>query len=123
MTTRKSHMQRGKGFEPDLMRWFRDQGYDCERLALAGSLDEGDLVVKGFIVNDIPIDVIVEAKAPGASNRIDLSGWLNEADIERNNYAKARNKEPLDILRLVVIKARNKSIKDAYVVQRLDDIF
>ena len=123
MTTQKSHKARGKGFETDLMKWLRDQGYDSERLALAGSKDEGDLVVKYFQREGYTFDLILEAKAPGAGNKIDLSGWLNEADIEMENYGKAREKDRGTLLRMVIIKARGKGIKDAYVIQRLEDIF
>ena len=121
MTTRASHKARGKTFETDLMKYLRSLGYDVERLALAGALDEGDLVVKGFQQDGELFDIIIEAKAPGAGNKVDLSGWLNEADIERDNYDKARGKA--GSTRLVFIKARGKGIQDTYVVQRLSDLF
>jgi hypothetical protein len=62
---------------------------------------------------------IIEAKAPGASGRIDLSGWLKEADVEALNYQKHRNlkHKPTPIL---IIKARGKSIGEAYLVTRLE---
>jgi len=118
MTTRASHKARGKGFETDLLKHLREMGYTVERLALAGSKDEGDLVLKQNYR-----DFIIEAKAPGAGNSIDLSGWLNEADVELNHYNQARGIEHDNNRRLVVIKARGKGIQDAYVVQRLSDLF
>ena len=65
-------------------------------------------------------DYVLEAKAPGAGNSIDLSGWLKEAEVEAANYAKHRGlkTEPQPI---VIIKARGKSIDKAYVVTRLED--
>lgn len=121
MTTRASHKARGKTFETDLLKHLRGIGYDVERLALAGALDEGDLVVKGFQQDGELFDIILEAKAPGAGNKVDLSGWLNEADVERDNYDTARGKGGSN--RMVVIKARGKGIQDAYVIQRLSDLF
>ena len=37
--------RKGSKFEIDVMKWFRSKGYNAERLRLAGSKDEGDLVV------------------------------------------------------------------------------
>ena len=115
MTTRKSHKQRGATFETAVRDWFRKRKFNAERLARTGKNDEGDVYVQGTHYG-----FILEAKAPGASNRIDLSGWLKEAEVEAANYAKHRNlsEAPRPI---VVIKARGKSIDDAYVVIRLKD--
>jgi len=120
MTTRKSHKARGAGFETDLKDYFRANGYDAERLARRGSKDEGDIVVRSDFLGSIGI---LEAKAPGAGNRIDLSGWAKESQVEAANYAEARNIDLEVILPAVVIKARGKSIADAYLVFRLGDIF
>lgn len=119
MTTRQSHKRRGKGFESDLMHWLRERGYEAERLALAGSKDEGDLVVR----IDGGTYIVIEAKAPGAGNSIDLSGWLKEAETEVANYGKARNISAEKLNYMVVIKARGKGIDQAYVVQRLGVLF
>jgi hypothetical protein len=119
MTTRQSHKRRGASFEIELRDWFRSRKYDAERLARAGSKDEGDLSVRGFL----GFTGIVEAKAPGAGNKIDLSGWNKEAQVEADNYAKARDIERASVLPAVIIKARGKSIADAYVVFRLGDLF
>lgn len=120
MTTRQGHKRRGKGFETDLMKWFRERGYVTERLALAGSLDEGDLVVKFPGAEGV---LIVEAKAPGRDGKIDLSGWRKEVQREVVNYANARNL-PVEMVRgLVVIKAIGKSLDEAYVVDSLSTTF
>lgn len=120
MTTRKSHKQRGATFESDIRDWFRARGYDAERLARTGALDEGDVVVRADFLGGIGI---LECKAPGASNRIDLSGWTKESQVEAANYAKARDIKREAILSAVVIKARGKSIADSYLVLRLGDVF
>lgn len=113
MTTRKSHKQRGSRFEVEVRDWFRNLKHIAERLARTGKNDEGDV-----FVNAKKNMYIIEAKAPGAGNKIDLSGWLKEAEIEAENYAKHRGlrKIPSPV---VVIKARGKSLDDAYVVVRL----
>lgn len=118
MTTRQSHKRRGATFETDLVRWFRDRGYQAERLRLAGTRDEGDLRVD--VEDGI---VVVEAKAPGAGNSIDLAGWIREAHLEAANFARARGVTGDIVTPVVVIKARGKSLAEAYVVQRLGDVY
>ena len=120
MTTRKSHKVRGATFETDIKDWFRANGYDAERLARTGAKDEGDVVVRADFFGNIGV---IEAKAPGESGRIDLSGWTKEAQTEATNYAQARGFQREEILAAVVIKARGKSISDAYLVLRLGDVF
>lgn len=121
MTTRKSHKARGATFETDLRNYFRRIGYDSERLARTGARDEGDVIVKANFLEYNGI--VVEAKAPGKSGRIDLSGWTKEAQNETTNYSKARGIERTSILPAVIIKARGKSIEDSYLVLRLGDVF
>ena len=120
MTTRKSHKQRGATFESELRNWFRANGYNAERLARTGARDEGDIVISSDFLGSIGV---IEAKAPGASNRIDLSGWTKEAQLEATHYAEARGLQRSEITSAVIIKARGKSISDAYLVFRLGDIF
>jgi len=121
MTTRKSHKARGATFETDIKDYFRGLGYDAERLARRGSKDEGDVVVRADFIN--ASIVILECKAPGAGNAIDLSGWSREAQTEAKNYSEAREIEEKSVLPALVIKARGKSIADSYLVLRLGDVF
>jgi len=120
MTSRKSHKQRGARFETEVKDYFRSRGYSAERLARAGRNDEGDVVIHEDFLGQIGI---VEAKAPGQSGRIDLSGWTKEAQTEARNYAKARDIQPGEILPAVIIKARGKTVEESYVVFRLGDLF
>ena len=120
MTTRKTHKVRGASYEIDITKKFRSRGYDAERLARRGSKDEGDVVIRSdFLGANIGI---LECKAPGASGKIDLSGWTKEAQVEAQNYAEARGLDRKSILSAVVIKARGKSIEDSYLVLRLGDV-
>ena len=120
MTTRKSHKARGATFESDIRDWFRNHGFDAERLARAGARDEGDVVVKTDFLGSIGI---IECKAPGANGKITLPGWTAEAQVEADHYAEARNIDRSAIMPAVIIKARGKSIDDAYLVLRLGDVF
>jgi glycine cleavage system aminomethyltransferase T len=120
MTTRKSHKARGASFETDIRDWFRANGYDAERLARTGARDEGDVAVRGDFLGSIGV---IECIAPGASNKIDLSGWTREAQLEAKHYAEARGLALTQVIPALVIKARGKSISDAYLVFRLGDIF
>jgi hypothetical protein len=120
MTTRKSHKARGATYETDIKDWFRANGYDAERLARTGAKDEGDVVVRSDFLGSIGV---IEAKAPGQSGRIDLSGWSKEAQVEATHYAEARGIDRESVIAAIVIKARGKSIADSYLVFRLGDVF
>jgi len=120
MTTRKSHKARGATYETDIRDWFRANGYDSERLARTGAKDEGDVVVRSDFLGSIGV---IECKAPGAGNAIDLSGWTKEAQLEALHYAEARGLTREQVMPAVLIKARGKSIADSYLVLRLGDIF
>ena len=120
MTTRKSHKARGATFETELRDYFRRIGLDSERLARTGARDEGDVVVRSDFLGFIGV---IEAKAPGQSGRIDLSGWTKEAQIEATHYSEARGIKRTSILSAVIIKARGKKIADSYLVLRLGDVF
>jgi hypothetical protein len=120
MTTRKSHKQRGASFETDIRDWFRTNGYDAERLARTGARDEGDVAVRSDFLGSIGV---IECKAPGAGNSIDLSGWSKEAQVEANHYATARGLPQESVLAALIIKARGKPISESYLVFRLGDIF
>lgn len=119
MATRKTHKVRGATFETDLKDDARAKGYDAERLARTGAKDEGDVVVRAVRFSGT---AIVEAKAPGLDGKIDLSGWTREAQTERDNYARARGIASDELVAMVVIKARGKSLDDAYVVMRWGDV-
>jgi hypothetical protein len=120
MTTRKIHKARGATFETELRDYFRRIGLDSERLARTGARDEGDVVVRSDFLGFIGV---IEAKAPGQSGRIDLSGWTKEAQIEATHYSEARGIKRTSVLSAVIIKARGKKIADAYLVLRLGDVF
>ena len=100
----------GSKFETDVMKWLRGAGVMAERLTKAGAKDEGDMVV--IISGET---YILELK-----NRqtLSLPEFWREAQVEALNYAKARGLGEVP-LSYVVVKRRNASIDQAWVIQDL----
>jgi Holliday junction resolvase len=111
----KSNKRRGAAFEIDLADWLMEKGYNAQRLPRAGRNDIGDVALPTN--NDM---YVIEAKAPRRDGKIDLSGWIREALVEAENYRISKRLKVAPTP-LVIIKASNKGIEDAYVVQRLSD--
>ena len=104
--------QKGSKFETDVMKYLRKLGHFAERLAKAGSNDEGDIVT--IIAGQT---YILECK-----NRksINLPQFWAEAQTEAANYAKARGMVATPPA-FVIVKRRNASIADAWVIQPLSE--
>lgn len=103
--------QKGGAFERELLKYLREvQGLDTERLRLAGKEDEGDLLVR-FPQHRL----VIEAKNV---SRMDLAGWIREAELEANQYAAHRGITVPDFV--VVHKAKGKATGRAYVTTTLD---
>lgn len=102
--------RKGSQFETDVMKWLRGAGVMAERLTKAGAKDEGDMVV--IISGET---YILELK-----NRqtLSLPEFWREAQVEALNYAKARGLGEVP-LSYVVVKRRNASIDQAWVIQDL----
>ena len=101
---------KGSQFETDVMKWLRKCGVLAERLTKAGAKDEGDIVT--VIAGET---YILELK-----NRATLSlpEFWREAQVEALNYAKARGLGEVP-LSYVIVKRRNASIDQAWVIQDL----
>jgi hypothetical protein len=102
---------KGSKFETDVMKYLRKLGHFAERLAKAGSNDEGDIVT--IIAGQT---YILECK-----NRksINLPQFWAEAQTEAANYAKAREL-PVSPLAFVIVKRRQHGVEKAWVIQDLD---
>ena len=102
--------RKGAAFETAVLRFFRAAGVVAERLTKAGARDEGDLVV---IISGATY--ILELKN---RKKLDLPIFWAEAQIEAENYARARN---LDFIppAYVIVKRRNASIEKSWVIQDL----
>lgn len=103
--------RKGAAFELGVLKWLRSHGAFAERLRLSGKNDEGDIVA--IIAGKT---YILEAK-----NRksITLPAFWEEALTEAKNYARARGLDEVPPA-YVVIKRRNASIQNAFVVQDLE---
>ena len=103
--------QKGSKFETDVMKYLRKLGHFAERLAKAGSNDEGDIVT--IIAGQT---YILECK-----NRksINLPQFWAEAQTEAANYAKARGL-PVNPPAFVIVKRRQHGVEKAWVIQDLD---
>ena len=112
-TQQASNKRRGAAFEIELADWLMEQGLNAQRLPRAGRNDIGDVYLP--TEND---GYVIEAKAPRRDGRIDLSGWIREAELEADNY-RIQKRLVLAPSPLEIIKASNRGIGDAYVVQRL----
>ena len=101
---------KGSQFETDVMKWLRKMGAIAERLTKAGAKDEGDIVT--VIAGET---YILELK-----NRqtLTLPQFWREAQVEALNYAKARGIGEVP-LSYVIVKRRNASIDQAWVIQDL----
>jgi len=101
---------KGSQFETDVMKWLRKMGAIAERLTKAGAKDEGDIVT--VIAGET---YILELK-----NRqtLSLPQFWREAQVEALNYAKARGIGEVP-LSYVIVKRRNASIDQAWVIQDL----
>lgn len=109
-----ANKRKGTQWEVDLRDRLRGDGFDVERLALSGAQDEGDLVLKlGPLWSDT---FIIEAKNAG---RMDLAGWIAEAQTEAINYADHRG---ISVPHWVVAhKRRGKGVGESYVTMTMSE--
>lgn len=116
MTVNAYATRAGKKYESDLTTFIRDRGFDVERLRLTGAEDEGDLLIRAPFTR-----VVIEAKR---CKKMDLSGWIKEAETERLNYAEHRKIAGHSTAFphfAVVHYARGKGLGGSYVTTTLDD--
>lgn len=99
---------KGSRYEREVMDHFREKGFDAERLRLTGKLDEGDIAVR-VMPN---WRLILEAKNRKGMN---LAGWIGEAEVERENYAKSRGLDLANVGFAVVHKRPGKGVAHSYV--------
>jgi Holliday junction resolvase len=102
---------KGAKFEVDIAKVLRSFGHFVERLAKAGSKDEGDLVA--IIAGQTYILELKNRK------KLDLPTFWEEAQVEASNYAKARGLEQTPPA-YVIVKRRNHPAKKAWVIQDLE---
>jgi hypothetical protein len=103
--------RKGSQFETDVMKWLRNMGAFAERLSKAGAKDEGDIVA--IVAGQTYILELKNRK------KIDLPAFWSEAQVEADNYAKARGLEQSPPA-FVIVKRRNAPIHKAWVIQSLE---
>ena len=103
---------KGTKFETDVMKYLRSLGHFVERLAKAGANDEGDLVA--IVAGQTYVLELKNRK------KIDLPSFWKEAQVEAENYAKARGLASVP-LAFVIVKRRNAPTEKAWVIQPLEN--
>lgn len=106
--------RRGATWERDTRDKLRELGWDYEQLRQTGTNDEGDGVIrlgKGKYL-------VIEAKNTA---RMDISGHVNEAVAEAENFQKHRGKSVKSALGVVFQKRRNHGFGKAYAVMQVED--
>ena len=120
MTT--ASRRKGSSWELDALKYIRTAGRLIERLRLAGKNDEGDLVITfpdlRWMDQTGARHVVLEAKNEAKMN---LAGYVREAQVEAENYAKARDLDMSDVHPAALVKRRNAGVGQAYVVMTLDN--
>jgi hypothetical protein len=111
--SRATAKQAGTRFESDVVRYLRERLGDdrIERRAKSGAKDRGDIAGVRTALGE---RVVIECKDVA---RLNLSGWVNEADIERGNDDAA--------VGMVAHKRRGygpAQMGGTYVTMTLDDV-
>jgi hypothetical protein len=111
--SRATAKQAGTKFESDVVRYLRERLGDdrIERRAKSGAKDRGDIAGVRTALGE---RVVIECKDVA---RLNLSGWVDEADIERANDDAA--------VGLVAHKRRGygpAQMGGTYVTMTLDDV-
>lgn len=103
--------RKGAAFETAVMKWLREKGVIAERLTKAGAKDEGDLVT--IIAGKTYVLELKNRK------KLDLPEFWSEAQVEADNYAKARGL-PYTPPSYVIVKRRNHGVNKSWVIQDLE---
>ena len=104
----------GSRWQSDLRNGLREASFDIERLALTGTEDEGDHVVRLGGKR-----IVIEAKA-GTMHPADFA---QQAVVEADNFAKHRGLDRADVQGIAVVKRRGASWKQAYVLTTVAEYF
>jgi hypothetical protein len=113
--------------ETELMEYLRNHGVaDVEKLSLAGTEDEGDLVIDGASGWDtlVQLKTFAPRTQKGADRALTpglLNRWLKAQQEQAANY-KAHRDMLTDPDTFLVVKIKGQSWDDAYVIQRLKNV-
>lgn len=102
--------RKGAAFEIAIRNYLRNLGFYVERLVKNGKHDEGDLVC--IVAGQTYILELKNRK------KLDLPAFWREAQVEAENYGKARKIEtPVSY---VIIKRRNAPIEKAWIIETVE---
>lgn len=108
---------KGQVFQREVINYGRSRDVDIEGIPKAGARDQGDVLIR---FRHTFLKVVAELKNVA---KMDLSGWLQQADVESVNWASARAYAPDDVLPVVIHKRRGKGARGAYVTMDLETFF
>ncbi|WP_031513738.1 hypothetical protein [Streptomyces sp. NRRL F-5123] len=116
IAARNQHNKRkGADWEIEFANGMREEGFDIERLRLAGAEDEGDHVIREGRGHFIVVETKNAKFEPGT--------FIGEAERERLNFAKHRGLDLDDVESIVVVKRRGKNWRKAFVLTTVEDYF
>jgi hypothetical protein len=112
--------------EAELLQYLRDSGRPTERLYLAGTEDEGDLITYEPVSLDpsiVQLKTYAARTAKGGERPLPVSkvrGWWKDLAAQREAYRAHRglSEAPGGIL---VVKVKGQPWDDAMIIQRLGD--
>ncbi|MFC4334104.1 hypothetical protein [Salininema proteolyticum] len=105
----------GADWQNKLLHELRAEGFDTERLALAGSEDEGDLIIR----RPYGEWVVIEAKA----GQMFPGDFVDQTMREKNNFARHRAIDPSVVSGVAIVKRRGRKWHQAYVLTTVEDYF
>ena len=110
--------------EAELLQYLRDHGFkDVERLHLAGTEDEGDLVAKLFGATVlVQLKTFTSRSKSGAERPLTpgrVKAWQAALEAQVAAYAAHRNLPVSHIAGVLIVKFKNTSWDDALVIQTL----
>jgi hypothetical protein len=95
--------------------YFRGLGFPSELIPDSGKDDEGDVSV------DAGGDVVFVIEVKNVQ-KFDLAGFVAEAKVEADNYAKARGRNPDETWPVVIMKRRGtRDVAKWYAVTEVGD--
>lgn len=109
----RRNKRKGSEWESDLRDGLRSVGLDTELLRLAGTEDEGDMVIREGDGKYL----VIEAK----NAKFEPGVFLGEAIKERANFAKHRGLDLASVESVVVVKRRGKNWRQAFVLTTVED--
>ncbi|HZW98519.1 MAG TPA: hypothetical protein VFF10_00530 [Trueperaceae bacterium] len=111
----RRNKRKGADWEIEFANGMRSEGFDIERLRLAGKDDEGDHVIREGDGRYIVVETKNAKFEPGV--------FIGEAEKERVNFAKHRSLDLADVEAVVVVKRRGKNWRKAFVLTTVEDYF